>query len=79
MSQKSSLPQPAKSVSQVLMSDIGGPGSFMIAIRNYEEFVPAKLLLEISGVMGAARLMQTQVGPNERSYPCELGHRQLRP
>ena len=61
---------------------IGGPGSFMIPIRNHEEFVPAtrrKLLLEISGTVVAPRLMHAQFGPAERSYPCELIQRQLRP
>jgi Protein of unknown function (DUF1194) len=61
---------------------IGGPGSFMIPIRNHEEFVPAtrrKLLLEISGIVVAPRLMHAQIGPSERSYPCDLVQRQLQP
>jgi len=61
---------------------IGGAGSFMIPIRNREEFVTAtrrKLLLEISGIVSEPRLMHAQLGPAEGKYDCGLVERQIRP
>jgi hypothetical protein len=61
---------------------IGGPGSFMIPIRNHEEFVTAtrrKLLLEISGIVSKPQFMHAQLAPAEGNDHCELVQRQIRP
>jgi hypothetical protein len=57
---------------------IGGPGSFMIPITRPEEFLPAtrqKLLLEISGLPAAPRIVPAQhaeVPKREAPYDCTL-------
>ncbi len=51
---------------------IGGAGSFMIPITKPEEFSTAtrqKLLLEISGLTPAPRIMRTQLGPPPYGIP----------
>ena len=62
---------------------IGGPGSFMIAIRTREEFATAtrqKLLQEISALPVGSRTYRVQaVGPApEGSYDCEIGEKNWR-
>ena len=59
---------------------VGGPGSFVLAIRNKGEFAAAirkKLLLEIAnrepGVTG--RLWRTQYNPQTPKYDCLIGEK----
>jgi hypothetical protein len=57
---------------------IGGTGAFMIPIRDPSEFRTAtrrKLLLEISGVDGPARVIRTQA---TETMDCSVGERQWR-
>jgi hypothetical protein len=71
---------------------IGGPGSFMVPITKPEEFATAtrqKLLMEISGIEPAPRVMQAQFSPpahaapqgppsGEGAYDCALLERGIR-
>jgi hypothetical protein len=55
---------------------IGGPGSFMIPIRDKSEFTTAirqKLLLEIAGSEPPARLVLTQLKPEADKIDCLIG------
>lgn len=54
---------------------IGGPGAFMIPIREEREFVSAvrqKLILEVSGIGGPARVVPVQARPKT---DCLIGER----
>ena len=55
---------------------IGGPGSFMIPIRDKAEFTPAtrqKLLLEIAGYEPPPRLIKAQLQSNPEKTDCMVG------
>ena len=55
---------------------IGGPGAFMIAIRDQAEFAPAirrKLLLEIAGLTPRAAFMRVQQVTPEPRIDCTIG------
>lgn len=55
---------------------IGGPGSFMIPIRDKSEFATAtrqKLLLEISGLEPPPRLIPAQLSGEEARTDCLVG------
>ena len=57
---------------------IGGPGAFMIPVRELSEFAAAirrKLLLEISNLAPSARLIPAQNTPSE-GYDCLTGEKQ---
>ena len=60
---------------------IGGPGAFMVAVKDVAEFAAAirrKLLLEISGLALPAHVVPTQgSGPTE-GYDCMAGEKQWR-
>ena len=56
---------------------IGGTGAFMIPIREKSEFAPAirrKLLLEISGLIAAPRLIPAQIRTVDKA-DCMIGER----
>jgi hypothetical protein len=60
---------------------IGGPGAFMIPIKDRREFQTAtrrKLLLEISGFEPPARLIRVQGPPTRDASDCSIGERQWR-
>jgi hypothetical protein len=60
---------------------IGGPGSFMIPIKNRREFLTAtrrKLLLEISGLEPPARLIRVQGPSMWDASDCNIGELQWR-
>jgi hypothetical protein len=60
---------------------IGGTGSFMIPIKERREFQTAtrrKLLLEISALEPAARLIRVQDQPTRETSDCMVGERQWR-
>lgn len=55
---------------------IGGPGAFMIPIREKSEFATAtrqKLLLEISGFEPPPRLIKAQLASDEEKTDCLIG------
>ena len=55
---------------------IGGPGSFMIPIRDKSEFATAtrqKLLLEIAGYEPPPRLIKAQLKPDGEKTNCMIG------
>lgn len=56
---------------------IGGPGAFMIPIRDKSEFATAtrqKLILEISGLQNSPRIIPTQfVGDEDEKTNCMIG------
>jgi hypothetical protein len=57
---------------------IGGPGSFVIPIREKSEFAAAtrqKLILEISGLMIAPRIVPVQASPPAPPIDCMIGER----
>lgn len=59
---------------------IGGPGSFMIAVKTIEEFQPAirrKILLEVAGREPPARLFRIQSGPQPEAprIDCMIGEK----
>jgi hypothetical protein len=57
---------------------IGGPGSFMIPIRDKSEFATAtrqKLLLEIAGREPPARFLPAQLVPEREEVDCLVGER----
>ena len=57
---------------------IGGPGAFMIPIRDKSEFAPAirrKLLLEISAIEPAPKLWHAQIEKREPRIDCLIGER----
>lgn len=57
---------------------IGGPGAFMIPIKDKSEFLPAtrrKLLLEISGYEPRARLFRVQARSEAPQIDCMIGER----
>lgn len=59
---------------------IGGPGSFVLAIKHKREFATAirqKLLLEIAGV-SAPQLHRAQFQPSTDKYDCLTGEKRLR-
>ena len=56
---------------------IGGPGSFMIPIKEKPEFATAtrqKLLIEVSGLMAEPRIMHAQFAP-EPGFDCMIGEK----
>lgn len=60
---------------------IGGPGSFMVPVRDIAEFKAAirrKLLLEISGITLDGRIIPTQGSGQPDIYDCSVGERQWR-
>ncbi len=60
---------------------IGGPGAFMVAVKDVAEFTAAirrKLLLEISAVAGPALVVPTQGAVPGDDYDCMAGERQWR-
>jgi hypothetical protein len=60
---------------------IGGPGSFMVPVRDIAELKAAirrKLLLEISGIALEARVVPTQGAGQPQAYDCTIGERQWR-
>jgi hypothetical protein len=60
---------------------IGGPGSFMIPIKDRREFLTAtrrKLLLEISALEPPARLIPVQGPPTRDASDCNIGEQQWR-
>ena len=60
---------------------IGGPGAFMVAVRDVAEFTAAirrKLLLEISGVARPAHVIPTQGSVPGDDYDCMAGEKQWR-
>lgn len=58
---------------------IGGPGAFTIVVRKREEFRTAtrrKLILEISGLLLAPRLIPAQAtGADDEGYDCMVGEK----
>ncbi|HXF54287.1 MAG TPA: DUF1194 domain-containing protein [Hyphomicrobiaceae bacterium] len=55
---------------------IGGAGSFVVPIRSETDFAAAtkqKLLLEIAGLMGAARVIRAQNQSPARVFDCRRG------
>jgi Protein of unknown function (DUF1194) len=57
---------------------IGGPGAFMVSVREVTEFAAAirrKLLLEISGVESLARVVPVQAPPPANGYDCLTGEK----
>ncbi|MEZ5854465.1 MAG: DUF1194 domain-containing protein [Hyphomicrobiaceae bacterium] len=61
---------------------IGGPGSFMLAVNdrdNFAEGIRRKLLLEIAGVVPAQpRLIPAQLRPATPAYDCLIGEKRWR-
>ena len=60
---------------------IGGTGSFMIPIKQRDEFQTAtrrKLLLEISGYEPPARVVRVQAPPSAERSDCLIGEKQWR-
>ncbi len=60
---------------------IGGTGSFMIPIKQRDEFQTAtrrKLLLEISGYEPPARVVRVQAPPSTERSDCLIGEKQWR-
>jgi Protein of unknown function (DUF1194) len=60
---------------------IGGPGAFMVPIKDRREFLTAtrrKLLLEISGLEPPARLIRVQGRPMRDPSDCNIGELQWR-
>ena len=60
---------------------IGGTGSFMIPIKQRDEFQTAtrrKLLLEISGYQPPARVVRVQAPPSTERSDCLIGEKQWR-
>lgn len=60
---------------------IGGPGSFMVPVREISELKAAirrKLLLEISGITQDGRIIPTQGSGPPEIYDCSVGERQWR-
>ncbi len=60
---------------------IGGPGAFMVPIKDRREFLTAtrrKLLLEISGLEPPARLIRVQGRPTRDPSDCNIGELQWR-
>jgi hypothetical protein len=60
---------------------IGGPGAFMVPVREIAELKAAirrKLLLEISGAEPAVRVIPVQGAAEEEAYDCHVGERQWR-
>jgi len=61
---------------------IGGPGSFMIPIRERKEFAEAirqKLILEISGILSAPRILPAQAAaPTPKPTDCMIGEQMWR-
>jgi hypothetical protein len=56
---------------------IGGPGSFMIPIKERSEFSTAtrqKLLIEVSGIMAEPRIMHAQLVP-QGPFDCMIGEK----
>ena len=59
---------------------IGGPGAFVLSIRNKREFASAirkKLLLEVAGQTpgSGARVWRTQAQSNPEKYDCLIGEK----
>ncbi len=62
---------------------VGGPGSFVLSIRNKHEFATAirqKLLLEIAGMhpMPLPALHRAQFQPSAKTYDCLVGEKRFR-
>ncbi|WP_306117799.1 MULTISPECIES: DUF1194 domain-containing protein [unclassified Roseitalea] len=56
---------------------IGGPGSFMLPVRDWPEFPEAvrrKIVLELAGPTPTARIMKAQAGGG-RAIDCTIGER----